>query len=179
METRLMSPIRSMATRFSAFASFAAVAVFATLMGVATLASAQVTDACPPEHRKVDKKIHDLMHGQRSDRQAPVRQYAEREPSERQQPGRQRVIIRAKPGMRRALKAAGRNRGHSIRADHNFINAFSAEVDEDDLARLAADPRVESISFDETMEGDQVALDDPMTLIAQRTARDQAATTPN
>ena len=84
-----------------------------------------------------------------------------------------------KAGMRAALQSSGRNRGHNIRADHGFINAFSADVDEKDLARLAADPRVESVSFDETMQGDQVALDDPLTLIAQRTARDQTQTTPN
>jgi len=172
-----MSPIRSMARRPSASSSFAAVAAFATLMGVATLAAAQVADTCPPEHRKVDKKIHDLMHGQRSDRDSSERrQQAGRERSERPQAGRQRVIVRAKAGMRGALEAAGRNRGHDIRADHDFINAFSAEVDEDDLARLAADPRVESVSFDAAMQGDQVALEDPLTLIAQRLAKESRTT---
>ena len=141
-----MSQIISKAGRRSASASFAAVAVFVTSIGVAALASAQVADTCPPEHRKMDKKIHDLMHRLGSDREPSDHKYAEREQSDRQQPGRQRVIIRAKAGMRGALEVAGKNRGHRIRADHDFINAFSAEVDEDDLARLAADPRVESVS---------------------------------
>ena len=160
-----MSPMSSTATRSSVSASFAAVAAFATLMGVAALASAQVADTCPPEHRKVDKRIHDRMHRQRSDRE-PIgasrrRARAVGAPRVEETPGRQRVIIRAKAGMRGTLKAAGRNRGHGIRADHDFINAFSAEVDEADLARLAADPRIESVSFDATMQGDQIVVEEP------------------
>src|SRR6185295_18682775 len=125
MEMRLMSPISSMATRPSGSARFAAIAVFATLLGAAALASAQVADTCPPEHSKVDKRIHDRMHRQRSDREPSERQLAAREQSESEpQPGRQRVIIRAKAGMRGVLEFAGRKRGHAIRADHDFINAF-------------------------------------------------------
>src|SRR6185295_16448736 len=106
METRPMSPNSSMATPPSASARFAAVAVFATLMGVAALASAQA-DACPPEHRKVDKRIHDSMHRQRSDRERSERQNAEGVQSQgdrAEQPVRQRVIVRAKAGMRGVLE---------------------------------------------------------------------------
>jgi hypothetical protein len=174
-----MSPTSSIATRPSASARFAAVAAFATLMGVAALASAQVADTCPPEHKKVDKKIHDRMHRLPSDREPSERKYVEREESERQQPGRQRVIIRAKAGMRGDLKVDGTNRGHSIRADFDFINAFSVEMDDDDVARIASDPRTESVSFDETMQGDQTSLDDPMTMIALRTKTTQTQTAPN
>jgi serine protease AprX len=88
------------------------------------------------------------------------------------------LIIRAKAGMRSALEAAGMNRGHGIRADHDFINAFSVEVDDDDLASLAADPRVESVSFDATIHGDGVASDDPLAAAAPRAGRDQQ-TPPN
>ncbi len=174
-----MSPITSTATRPSGCAGFVAAAVFATLMGAGALASAQVVDTCPPEHRKVDERIHDRMHRRQSDRERPERQYAERDRSDRQRPARQRVIIRAKPGMRAALETAGRSRGHSIRADHDFINAFSAEVDEDDLARLAADPRVASVSVDAPMRGDQVAPTDQGAVIAQRTVRGTSTAPPN
>jgi len=178
-EPRLMSPVDSVATRPARSASFAAVAMFATLMGVASLASARMLDTCPPAHRKVDEQIHARMHRQQSDRERPARKYRDRDQSERRRPARHRVIVRAKAGMREALEAAGRNRGQTIRGDHDFINAFSAEVDEDDLERLAADPRIESVSFDATMHGDQVALYDPMTLIAQRTARGTSTAAPN
>src|SRR5207237_8417435 len=87
--------------------------------------------------------------------------------------------IRAKAGVRQGLELATKNRGHSILAHHDFIDAFSAEVSEDDLARLAADPRVVSISFDAAMQGDQVATDSPLTLIAERTAKGTTATAPN
>src|SRR5947207_2743989 len=56
---------------------------------------------------------------------------------------------------------------------------FVADVDEDDLPRLAADPRVESVSLDARMHGDQLSLDDPATLIAQRTAKDTSTTSSN
>src|SRR6267378_1634860 len=85
METRLMSQIISRAGRRSGSAGFAAVAVFVTSIGVATLASAQVADTCPPEHRKMDKKIHDLMHRRGSDREPSDHKYAEREQSDSQQ----------------------------------------------------------------------------------------------
>src|SRR6185436_14398121 len=42
-----------------------------------------------------------------------------------------------------------------------------------------ADPRVESISFDADMHGDQSALDDPITVLAQRTSKTTSATTLN
>ena len=174
-----MRPIKSMATPRSASTSFAAVAAFATLMGMSALASGQEPETCPPEHRKVDNKIHDRLHRALRDRQPLERRSAESEQFALEHPERQRVIIRAKAGMRAVLETAGRNRGHNIRADHGFINAFSADLDENDLARLAADPRVESVSFDEMMHGDQAVLDDPLTSIGTRTMRDQTRTPPN
>jgi hypothetical protein len=82
---------------------------------------------------------HDRLH-RAADRAPFERRSAEREQLARQHPERQRLIIRAKAGMRSALEAAGMDRGHGIRADHDFINAFSVEVDDDDLASLAATP---------------------------------------
>jgi len=91
--------------------------------------------------------------------------------SSRERPKRQRVIIRAKAGMRAALRAASAKRGHAFRADHSFINASAIEVDADDLARLAADDRIESVSADAPLQGDQTSVADPLTLMAQRTGR--------
>jgi len=174
-----MSSISSTASRPVVFARFAAAVAGATVMAVTIQASAQLAGACPPEHLKMDAKIHAVAHRQHVDRGSADRQATHRDRLDRPEPGRQRVIIRAKAGTRGALESAGRSHGHSIRADHDFINAFTADVDEDDLARLAADPRVESVSLDADMQGDQEALDSPLTTIAQRTGSGSSSAAPN
>ena len=167
METLLMSPIRSNAVRRSlASTCVTAMAAFGVLLGTVSIASAQDDDSCPAFHGKVDQRVHEMLHRQRG-------------AADQVQPDRQRVIIRAKAGTRAALQSARRSGSRGVRADHDFINAFTVDIDSDDLSQLMADPRVESISFDAPMRGDQTAFDDPMSVLAQRTARDTSATTRN
>src|SRR5215204_6344793 len=167
METLLMSPIRSTAVRrLLASTCVTATAAFAVLLGTASIASAQDDDSCPAFHGKVDQRVHEMLHRQRG-------------AADQVEPERQRVIIRAKAGTRAALKSAPRRASRGVRADHDFINAFTVDIDFDDLSELMADPRVESISFDAPMRGDQTAFDDPMSMLAQRTARGTSSTTRN
>ena len=167
METLLMSPIRSNAVRRSlASTCVTAMAAFGVLLGTVSIASAQDDDSCPAFHGKVDQRVHEMLHRQRGG-------------ADQVQPDRQRVIIRAKAGTRAALQSARRSGSRGVRADHDFINAFTVDIDSDDLSQLMADPRVESISFDAPMRGDQTAFDDPMSVLAQRTAHDTSATTRN
>src|SRR6185503_4551533 len=160
METLLMSSFRSIAVRRPVTACIAALAAVGVLGG-APLAASQ-DDACPTDHKKVDRKLHENLHRMRTTTDRT----------------RQRVIIRAKAGTRAALKALGRG-GRGVRVDHQVIDAFTIDLDAAGLARYMADPRVESISFDADMHGDQSSLDDPITVLAQRTSKTTSTTTLN
>src|SRR6185436_40043 len=161
METLLMSSFRSIAARRPVTACIAALAAVGVLGG-APLAASQ-DDACPTDHKKVERKLHENLHR--------VHTTTDRT--------RQRVIIRARPGTRAALKALGRG-GRGVRADHALIDAFTVDLDAAGLARYMADPRVESISFDAEMHGDQTStVNDPITVLAQRTSKTTTATTLN
>src|SRR4029450_12334151 len=66
METLLMSPIRSTATRRSlASTCVTAMTVFGVLLGPAASASAQDEAPCPAFHDKVDQRVHELLHRSR------------------------------------------------------------------------------------------------------------------
>jgi serine protease AprX len=92
--------------------------------------------AAQPRHLKIDRPLSELS------------------PSA----GPQRVIIRTKPGtglhVRRTLQA----HGHSVIASHQLIDAVTARVDAADIAALANDPNVESISVDAKVTASQFSL---------------------
>src|SRR5216684_21002 len=65
----------------------------------------------------------------------------------------QSVIIRTQSGQTGALTDRLRARGNTIDRDHAAINAVSAHVSAADLALLAADPDVLSISINGPVSG--------------------------
>ena len=62
--------------------------------------------------------------------------------------GQVQVIITAVPGKRDAVRTRLYAKGRPITAEHPTINAISATVDAGDLADLAGDPSVASVSLD-------------------------------
>src|SRR5438094_2744028 len=62
--------------------------------------------------------------------------------------GPHRVIIRVKPGQRAAIIQALKSHGDKVYADHSGIGAFAAEIHPEDLAILAANGAIDSISVD-------------------------------
>lgn len=60
----------------------------------------------------------------------------------------ERVIIRTKPGFREGLRQVLQAHGDEIENDHPSIDALTAQVHGADLAALASDPAVESVSVD-------------------------------
>ncbi len=63
-------------------------------------------------------------------------------------PEPQRVIIQVHPGRRGALRAALLAHGDVVEADHPGLDALTAYVHGEDLAALASDPSVRSVSCD-------------------------------
>jgi len=72
-------------------------------------------------------------------------------------PEPQRVIIRTEPGRRAALRAALVAHGDVIEADHPALDALTAYVHGEDLAALAADPSVRSVSCDCEVRAPRIA----------------------
>jgi serine protease AprX len=70
--------------------------------------------------------------------------------------GPKRVIVRTRPGATASVKARLKNHGDSVYADHVGIDALSATIHADDIAALAADPDVESISTDARVSASQL-----------------------
>lgn len=62
--------------------------------------------------------------------------------------GKQRVIVRMKPGGRAAVREALKKHGDAVKAEHPSIEALTAEVHADDLQALAARGDVESVALD-------------------------------
>lgn len=69
-----------------------------------------------------------------------------------------RVIIRTKSGAKAGVKARLQGHGDSVYGDHHAIDALSAKIHPQDLAALADDPDVESISADATVTASQFNL---------------------
>jgi serine protease AprX len=86
--------------------------------------------------------------------------------------GPQRVIIRVKPGQRAAIRQALKNHGDKVYADHGGIESFSAEIHAEDLAVLAANGAIESISVD----ADLTALGSSRTTTSTTTTSTMAYT---
>ncbi len=63
-------------------------------------------------------------------------------------PKNTRVIIQTRPGSEDALKRTLQGHGDTIEREHASLHAFTATVHGEDLAALAADPSVLSISID-------------------------------
>jgi serine protease AprX len=63
----------------------------------------------------------------------------------------QTVIIQVRPGARTALRQALLDHGDDIRAEHPAIDALTAHVHGEDLASLANDPAILSMSSDATV----------------------------
>lgn len=68
----------------------------------------------------------------------------------------QRVIIRTKPDAKSAVRQRLQNHGQSVYSDHPTIDALAALIHPEDIAELAADPDVESISADATVTASQL-----------------------
>jgi serine protease AprX len=68
--------------------------------------------------------------------------------AEDQSTGPRRVIIRTRRGATSAVKERIRAHGDPVYSDHSSIEALGAKVHADDIAALAADPDIESISVD-------------------------------
>jgi serine protease AprX len=62
--------------------------------------------------------------------------------------GPQRVIVRTRTGAKEAVKRTLRNHGEDVLGDHSLVDAVSARVHPENLAALAADPNIRSISPD-------------------------------
>ena len=62
--------------------------------------------------------------------------------------GPQRVIVRTKPGTKLHVQKKLAAHGDSVLADHKLVDALTAKIHADDIAVLASDPNVESISID-------------------------------
>src|SRR5213592_3755457 len=67
--------------------------------------------------------------------------------------GTYRVIIRAKPGHRGALKHDVQQSGHKVHGEYPGIEAVSTEVSAATLRALARNPNVASISTDADLDG--------------------------
>jgi serine protease AprX len=65
------------------------------------------------------------------------------------------VIVRATPRGRGALQRKLESKGHQIKSEHGAIDAYSVSVDASELAELADDPSVESVSIDATVDAHQ------------------------
>ena len=65
--------------------------------------------------------------------------------------GTRRVIIQLKPGGKSSVREKLSSHGRKVLADHKLVNAMTAEVGAADIAALAQDPNVESISVDATV----------------------------
>jgi serine protease AprX len=66
-------------------------------------------------------------------------------------PSHQRVIVTVKPGLRSLLRSALEKHGDELLAEHPSIDALTAIVHGEDLAALANDPAVLSVSIDATV----------------------------
>lgn len=62
------------------------------------------------------------------------------------------VIIRMRPGAEGSVQQQLKTRGHAIRKHHALIGAVTADVKVGDLAALAADASILSLSFDAVVE---------------------------
>jgi serine protease AprX len=71
-----------------------------------------------------------------------------REAMQRDATSPQRVIITVKPGMRPLLRTALKKHGDQVLVEHPSIDALTAEVHGEDVAALANDPAVRSVSLD-------------------------------
>jgi serine protease AprX len=71
--------------------------------------------------------------------------------------GRVRVIVTPVPGHHDAAVNKHRTHGDAILSEHTIVDAFSAEVDADDLDRLEADPDVANVSVDAVVTSDAAA----------------------
>lgn len=69
--------------------------------------------------------------------------------------GSRRVIIRTKSGSTSVVKARLQSHGDAVHGDHQTIDALSATIHAQDVAALAADPDVESISTDARITASQ------------------------
>jgi|SRR5919204_6435136 hypothetical protein len=66
--------------------------------------------------------------------------------------GKERVIVRVKPGQRAAVAHKLRRAGHSVYGDHSGIDAISVHMSVAALRALANDPAVESVSTDADLD---------------------------
>jgi serine protease AprX len=62
--------------------------------------------------------------------------------------GSQRVIIRTRPGAQGSIRHKLERNGDRVHKEHRLVHAVSARVSREQLAALAADPDVESVSVD-------------------------------
>ena len=58
------------------------------------------------------------------------------------------VIVTPKPGRKEAVRSKLQRRGRDVYGEHTLVEALSVRVDSEDLAELANDPDVQSVSFD-------------------------------
>jgi serine protease AprX len=68
--------------------------------------------------------------------------------------GPQRVIVRFRPDARASVLHHVESRGGHVTGDHAFVHAITARIDARELAALAADPDIESISADAIVGAD-------------------------
>src|SRR5262245_50515299 len=72
---------------------------------------------------------------------------------------RVRVIIRAVPGWRDALREYLKSQGtHRIQKEHSIIDAITADIPAGALAALENQPFVESVSIDATLKSHQLTV---------------------
>ena len=81
-------------------------------------------------------------------RQAPAKLDAALQAALENEAGMQRVIVRATPGLHGELDRVLRSHGGLLRASHPSIDGASADVPTAEVAALAAEPIVLSVSKD-------------------------------
>src|SRR5438552_6285302 len=111
--------------------------LLATATAIATLTAAPGAST-PGQRGKHDAAVHDLLQSGGA--------------------GRVRVIVRAAPGQRDALRDHLRGVSqNAIQAEHRFIDAFTVELPLPAVAALESRPFVASISLDAPMKSHQIA----------------------
>ncbi len=75
--------------------------------------------------------------------------------------GTRRVIIRTRRGAKSVVRAKLQNNGGAVYGDHSSIDALAVKVGAADIAALAADPDVESISTDALVRASQLPTQVP------------------